>query len=186
MSLLETGQGQPEVRYCAAHPTVETGLTCGRCGTPICPRCLVQTPVGARCRECARLRRLPIFEVSPLQYAQAAAVAAGVALALGILWSLLPLRGYGTFVAAAAVGFLIGEAVSRAVNRKRSTGLKVIAGLAVPGAFLVSLLFPLALRFGLAGALALAPGLVVAPLASPLVLLALALGVYLAVLRIDR
>ena len=33
---------------CATHPEVETGLSCGRCETLICPRCLVQTPVGTR------------------------------------------------------------------------------------------------------------------------------------------
>ena len=49
---------------CAAHPDTETGLSCGRCDTPICPRCLVETPVGARCRKCANVRRLPTYSVS--------------------------------------------------------------------------------------------------------------------------
>ena len=48
---------------CATHPSVETELACSRCGKPICPRCLVITPVGARCRECARLRRLPTYRL---------------------------------------------------------------------------------------------------------------------------
>ena len=41
----------PEQEYgfqrCSYHPEVETGLACGKCGTYICPRCMVQTPVGA-------------------------------------------------------------------------------------------------------------------------------------------
>ena len=37
------------VTRCAEHPDVETGLRCGRCETPICPKCMIMTPVGARC-----------------------------------------------------------------------------------------------------------------------------------------
>ena len=42
---------------CARHGDTETSLTCGRCETPICVRCLVQTDVGIRCRTCAPVRR---------------------------------------------------------------------------------------------------------------------------------
>ncbi len=54
------------VLSCATHPTIETGLSCGRCGTPICGRCVVTTMVGTRCRACASpdtvSRRLPRME----------------------------------------------------------------------------------------------------------------------------
>ena len=43
---------EPKV-YCARHPQNETGLRCGRCDTPICPRCMVHAGVGIRCPECA-------------------------------------------------------------------------------------------------------------------------------------
>ena len=43
----------------------------GRCEKPICPRCLIQTLVGARCRDCAQLRKLPMFDVRPLDYPRA-------------------------------------------------------------------------------------------------------------------
>jgi len=49
---------------CATHPNVETELACSRCGKAICARCLVHTPVGARCRECANVRRIPTYNVS--------------------------------------------------------------------------------------------------------------------------
>ncbi|HEX2914551.1 MAG TPA: B-box zinc finger protein [Chloroflexia bacterium] len=42
-----------KVVYCARHPEVETGLRCGRCDTPICPRCMVHADVGIRCPDCA-------------------------------------------------------------------------------------------------------------------------------------
>ncbi|MDR3709000.1 MAG: hypothetical protein P4L33_11930 [Capsulimonadaceae bacterium] len=44
---------------CSRHPKVRTLLRCGRCETPICPRCSVYTPAGVRCRDCAR-NRIPI------------------------------------------------------------------------------------------------------------------------------
>ena len=64
---------------CARHPKVETGLSCGRCETPICPTCMVMTDVGARCPDCAPRKRLPQFEVGPVYLARggAAATAAG-------------------------------------------------------------------------------------------------------------
>ncbi len=50
--------------FCSKHPQTATRLTCGRCETPICPQCMVHSPVGARCMECAQLKQLPTFEVS--------------------------------------------------------------------------------------------------------------------------
>jgi hypothetical protein len=42
---------------CPKHPDVETSLTCGRCETVVCARCLVHTDVGIRCPKCAPSRR---------------------------------------------------------------------------------------------------------------------------------
>lgn len=42
--------------YCAKHPKEETSLTCGRCETPICLRCVVHSDVGIRCRQCVAPR----------------------------------------------------------------------------------------------------------------------------------
>jgi hypothetical protein len=39
---------------CAYHPNAETELACGRCNTPICPRCLIHTEVGIRCPKCCQ------------------------------------------------------------------------------------------------------------------------------------
>ena len=41
---------------CAKHPDVETSISCGRCGTPVCVKCMVHTDVGVRCRNCAPAR----------------------------------------------------------------------------------------------------------------------------------
>jgi ribosomal protein L40E len=127
---------------CATHPRVETELACGRCGKPICPRCLVQTPVGARCRQCAGVRRLPTFEVSPVYTARGlgASVAAGAV--VGTVWGgLLPyalgVYGYFVFFVALGIGYAVGEAVSWSTNRKRGPVLQGIAVVGVVEAYLI-------------------------------------------------
>src|SRR5689334_21973487 len=39
---------------CYRHPDRETRVSCSNCGRPICPDCMIPTPVGMRCPECAR------------------------------------------------------------------------------------------------------------------------------------
>jgi hypothetical protein len=125
---------------CATHPSVETELACGKCGKPICPRCLVYTPVGARCRDCANLRRLPQYNISAQYLARAAVASAIAGAALGALWGFLLPWGIGLYfglVVGLGLGYLIGEAVSIAANRKSGTQLQVIAALGVILAFVI-------------------------------------------------
>ena len=118
--------------YCARHSRVETRLSCSKCGTPICPQCLVQTPVGARCPDCAQVRRLPTFELGIATYARA--VGAGVVLAgaTGAAWGLIFFDLFRLpflpWVAAIGIGYVIGEGMSASVNRKRGRYLQYIAG----------------------------------------------------------
>ncbi len=152
---------------CATHPEIETSLSCGRCGKPICPKCLVQTPVGARCRECARLYKLPTYRVSKVHYLRALGVAIGGGILGGLLWWLLDafLPVYLGLILAPAIGYALAEIIGLSVNRKRGKGLAVIAAVGVVISFLVTILlghfpfglFNLALEF-----LALTLGIVVA------------------------
>jgi hypothetical protein len=129
--------------YCARHPSVETGLTCGRCGTPICPKCMVMTDVGGRCPDCAPRRRLPQFEVKPLYLLRGigAAIAAGAA--LGSFWGLALPGDYGFFtvILGAGVGYGVGESVSLATNRKLAPMLQVTAAFGVLLAFVIRNIF---------------------------------------------
>jgi hypothetical protein len=137
---------------CAYHPDVETNLRCGKCDKPICPKCMVQTPVGARCRDCAGLDKLPTFRVSTRYYLIAVGTAVGMAIACGAAWGLIawlvPMFFLNLLLAAAA-GYAIGEVTSLAVNRKRGTGLAVVGGIAVAISYTVTLFFPGALPIGI-------------------------------------
>jgi hypothetical protein len=131
----ETVTNEPGALRCAQHPNVETYLRCGRCDTPICPRCLVQTPVGARCRACARVRASPPYDVSPLYAlraggaALAGALFGGVALQYAIRFVQLGWIGQVLF------GVLYGMGVARLVglvtNRKRGPLLGWISVIAI-------------------------------------------------------
>lgn len=134
-----------QTQYCARHPKKETNIRCGRCETPICPDCLVHAPVGMRCPDCARVNRVPTYDV-PLPYLlRGIGAGAAVGIALGIafwfgnrfLISLALQLGLGIIlpyiyiVVIVAIGYAIGEAVSLATNRKRGIRLKIVSALSM-------------------------------------------------------
>ena len=127
------------VEYCYRHSDTETGLSCGNCGRPICVKCVVQHPVGIRCRECARPTKVPVLDITPAYYARAigAAIVIGVGGVLGLVLVgvvLLPLGGtrfYLAWLALLGFGHLMGAGVGLAVNKKRGRGLQWVAGVGV-------------------------------------------------------
>jgi hypothetical protein len=158
---------------CATHPEVETNLRCGKCGKPICPKCMVQTPVGARCPDCAKLYRLPTYRVSRVYYLRAIGAALGMAVVCGLVWgainAFVPFF-YLSLILAAGAGYAIGEVVSRSVNRKRGRGLATTAGMAVVVSYLVNIF-----TFG---------DIPFSPLRIIIDLVAIGLGIYIAVNRL--
>lgn len=116
------------VLHCANHPDVETRLRCSRCGKPICVRCVYQTPVGGRCKECAQIRKSPVMLVSPARYAKAASYGLAAALIGGTIWASVGsmLFGLGGLLVI-ALGYLVGEAVSRGADGRISRGLVALA-----------------------------------------------------------
>jgi hypothetical protein len=127
----------------------------------------VHTPVGARCRDCAQVRRLPQYNISAAHYARAAGAALLSGAALGIAWWLLftARLGFFSIILGIGIGYAIGEAVSASVNRKQGPPLQVIAGVGVVLAYVVrNLAFGegLFLRDDLAGYIAVIIGVMVA------------------------
>jgi hypothetical protein len=139
--LTEGTDADEGVLRCARHPAVETVLRCGRCETPICPRCLVQTPVGARCPVCANVSKLPTFDVNPTFFARGMTAALISGIVVGSVWAFLfgsgGFLGILTILLGLGIGWAISESVSLATNRKRGLGLQVCAVLGVALAFLL-------------------------------------------------
>jgi len=93
---------------------------------------MVQTPVGARCKSCANLRRPVIYSVSPALLVRGIAAAAVVAVVVGVLWGYLLPRSAGIFgififLPALGYGWLVAEAMGRVTNRRRGVSLQVAA-----------------------------------------------------------
>ncbi|MEO8539346.1 MAG: DnaJ domain-containing protein [bacterium] len=122
-----TRLGGATVVQCARDPEVQTALRCSRCDTPICPKCLVQTPVGARCKDCAQLAKSPVYTVKGqyLVRAIAAAVIGGVA--MGLIWGFASTKVPGllfggifmSLILGAALGFGFTRIMELSVKRKR-------------------------------------------------------------------
>ncbi len=151
---------------CPRHPDTETNLACGKCGILVCPKCMVHTPVGVRCQECAQLKRLPLFEVSHSELFKASLVGLGIGGALGILFGLLSFVilsiPFLPWIALVGIGYAIGEGVSLATNRKRARPLQVIAIASVVVSFIIIAMFTPQLNNDLIGLLSLAASVYVA------------------------
>ncbi len=135
-----------EVTYCQRHPAVESALRCGRCDTLICPRCLVFTPAGTRCPDCAKLRRPVMYELGITHYLRAAAVTILLGVAMGVVGVfLVPVRAGGfLFLALAifggsALGGAVAEALTRATRGKRGVPMQAAAVVTLALADLVRL-----------------------------------------------
>jgi len=131
---------EQQVLYCPRDPQTETNLRCGRCDELICPNCLIQTDVGSRCSDCARVRTLPMYEADKQELGKAAAAGFGTAIGLTFLVAFivvaLRLPFFGIIIVG-AIGWLVGEAVYRASGHKRSRALQWITGASVLSSFLV-------------------------------------------------
>ena len=135
--------GGATVVQCARHPDVQTALRCSRCDTPICPRCLVQTPVGARCRDCAQLAKSPVYTVSGQYLVRAVSAAVLGGTAMGLVWGFASRNvagiAYGglfiSILLGAALGFGFTRIMEFATNRKRGP---VIVACAMGGILLAT------------------------------------------------
>lgn len=95
---------------CAFHPGVETEVRCTECERPICPKDMVPTPVGYKCKTCARPARSQYMVVKPSQLVRAILAGGSVGIGIGIMLAFLPFGGI-------FVGFLWGAATAEAARR---------------------------------------------------------------------
>ncbi len=115
---------------CPRNPGVRTALRCQRCDTPICPKCLVQTPVGAKCRDCAKIMKSPIYTLNSLQFAKAAGVALVGGVITGLIWAaiLFPFTvGFLSIFVGAGLGYLFTRLLEWATGHKRGTMMVCLA-----------------------------------------------------------
>ncbi|MCX6377153.1 MAG: B-box zinc finger protein [Armatimonadetes bacterium] len=143
------------VTHCARHPNVETGLTCATCGTPICPKCMVVTPVGMKCPDCGRVKNSLLFHVTPGRF-----LLAGItALAAGVVTTIIGALGFFAIFLLIPYGYFAGTLILKASGMKRGLKLEALAGVGmVLGALAVRMMPALVL-----GKPSLAMTLLIAP-----------------------
>lgn len=113
-----------EEKRCTYHPNVLTRLRCSKCGTPICPRCAVETPVGFRCPDCAAVRGLPTYQTSASALIKSIGLGILIALGVGIIWGIFP---DWSFYLALILGFGVAEGMAWTANYKRGSDLQIAA-----------------------------------------------------------
>ncbi len=109
---------------CVCGSGIKTRLRCSRCGKPICYECMVESPVGFRCRDCASGPTISVYRTSSQLLIRALAAGTVVAIGVGILWGYFPAWG---FYMALLLGFGTAEAMAWAAKYKRGRELQVTA-----------------------------------------------------------
>jgi hypothetical protein len=110
---------------CAFHKGVETNVSCPDCGRYICPKDMVDTPVGYKCRECG-LMRPKRGGVKPKQIALGAAAALGAGVLLALVLIFVP---FFSFWLSILGGIGVGEATRRGAGGHRTWHFVVLAAL---------------------------------------------------------
>jgi hypothetical protein len=126
---------------CVNHPSAETYLRCSNCDVPICTDCMVQTAVGIKCRQCAKLPKSARVRLQPDRAVRAvgAAIVGG-----GLIGTLLAYLGttsglgFFTFVVGYVVGLGMGRLVLRASGYYRAEATAWIAAGGAAWAYVVA------------------------------------------------
>lgn len=118
-----------EEQTCVNHPNTSTVLRCNRCGSAICTRCAVLTPVGYRCKSCVKNQQAVFYTAVWSDYLIAAAVALIISGAahLGLIF-VLPSLGVLVVFVALLIGGAVGEVTRRAIGKRRGRYIWLVAG----------------------------------------------------------
>jgi hypothetical protein len=125
---------------CEFHPTVDTEVTCTECGRYICPKDMVPTPVGYKCRICARPAKSQYTYVKPRQLIVGGALAAVAGIGGAFLLSFAPGGGYFGLLIGYFWGVLTAEAARRGSGGHRGREMAIVASVAVWVGWILSLL----------------------------------------------
>lgn len=112
---------------CHYHPNVETLVSCGRCGKPLCPGCVGHGATGVRCKECLRQSPRALGLATGRHIARATVIALVVSLALGAGFGIFGWRGG---VSGLVLGFVVGSAAFLGSRRHRDVSIQVVAVMA--------------------------------------------------------
>ena len=113
---------------CSFHRGVETEVRCTECERYICPKDMVETPVGYKCPICARPARSQYLVVKPGQILRASIAGGAVGFFGGILLAFIPFFGIFSGI---IWGVATAEAARRASGGHREWAVGVVAVAAI-------------------------------------------------------
>jgi hypothetical protein len=123
-----------EPLFCIDHPQRETVLRCNRCAAPVCPECVVRTPVGFRCKECIKAQQSGFYNARWYDWIIAAAISFVLSIPAAAVSGLL--GWWFSLIVSPFVGSLIGGAVHWATGRRRGRNTWwIVAACIVAGTF---------------------------------------------------
>src|ERR671910_1078036 len=108
-----------ETMRCYRHPNRETRVSCATCGRPICTECMVQTDVGIKCPDDARLprgARAGAMKTPQILRSLLAGVVVALVGAL-VVYFVLTQIGFGRLILSGLAGYGAGILVHRAGGR---------------------------------------------------------------------
>jgi hypothetical protein len=117
---------------CSFHRGVETEVRCTECERYICPKDMVETPVGYKCPICARPARSQYVVVKPGQLLRASIVGGAVGIFGGLVLAIVPILG---IFSGLLWGLATAEATRRASggHREWAVGIVAIAAIVLGG-----------------------------------------------------
>jgi hypothetical protein len=119
----------------------------------MCSRCAVRTPVGYRCKQCVHQQQDVFYSASQRDYIIAAVVS--LVLSVPAAYILMRMGLFLIIFLAIPAGGLIGEAVHRAVSRRRGRYLWIAAGVAIALGTVIAILLTIVPMVNAVGADAL-------------------------------
>ena len=121
--------------FCINHPRTATLVRCSNCESPICPKCMVLTPVGQKCLSCGKVEFKAAAGGGARRYAAGGAGLLTAAVLEVAIFSL----GLGilAFVAPLIVGYLTGLVVRKVAGGGFGSTAAIATGCGMAMGFLL-------------------------------------------------
>ena len=126
------------------HSCGDSRITCIDCSQVICGKCLVQCPVGFRCRSCGKVKN-KLSDVTPFLVVRTLAICAVLGFVFGHLMPFIDLPWIGVFICYFA-GLFAGRFLTRFIDGRmgRNIGTTIVFGLLIGMSLSPLRFFPLA------------------------------------------
>ncbi len=110
----------------------DSRLTCIECSSPICAQCLVQCPVGFRCKSCVGSVKNPLTSVTPLLVVKTLSLCIAIGCGAGWLIPFIAVPFFSCFIDF-FLGLFIGRWLARVIDYKlgKNVAMTIVFGLLI-------------------------------------------------------